>query len=840
MKMMKRTLAILLVLILTCSMSATSVFADDGYTPTNSYVLNYNGVYEGSKWQYFSPYWASWKYDGSSDNEALISFTLYDTANEERFYTYCTDIATGLDADSNFRRINLEDSTYAGAAAGVLRSIVLKGFPNVSVEALGAAAGVEGLTVGEAVSATQAAIWQTAHGSRVEFTDFCYFIDTEWNVNGTEHYTECNAEIVSGYATAKNEALIESHIQAVFNYLTSLAPTAPAGIAVSNNSFVSWSDAPVLEKNEDGTYSVTVKATVDVEMNGGDALTLTAVLGAYSASASLENGENTKTLTIAGVPADQIHNDVILNIDGQQTVSDVFLFDAVGERGTSQSLIGMNDSQLPVHAEVVVQAERIINFYKTSKVATGTDENGNATYKRVPLEGIAFDLYLAGTMEEYESGAIDLDYSYYGQADYTVTTDEDGRASVSLTKNDLPDGVYLVVERSHAAIEKPVDAFYVVVPATNESGTGWVYEINIEPKNEVKGKVEIGKDVIELGNDSSSVNAQEPFTWIISADIPHDLANGKTYVISDTLDNRLDYASNLKVQVESIAAQKDEASTEGEETTESEASIKVLVELKEGTDYYLVVTDNDSLAEDKPSDSFAVSLTAKGMQKIANAVGANNDAYKIRVYFDAKINSNAEMGTEIPNKATLEYRNSVGYDFSVESDKPVVQTGGINLVKVDAATPSTKLEGAVFQVYRNATEAEVADENIDKITLGDMSAPMVLVSFYNNADLSGEPVTSVTSGEDGSFGVYGLAYGTYYLVETQAPAGYNLSSVPIEVTINGTSHQMENIIQVTNNAGATLPETGGIGTTIFYVVGGVLLVGAVVLLITKKRMSAEG
>jgi len=358
--------------------------------------------------------------------------------------------------------------------------------------------------------------------------------------------------------------------------------------------------------------------------------------------------------------------------------------------------------------------------------------------------------------------------------------------------------------------------------------------------------VEIGKDVIELGNDSSSVNAQEPFTWIISADIPHDLANGKTYVISDTLDNRLDYASNLKVQVESIAAQKDEASTEGEETTESEASIKVLVELKEGTDYYLVVTDNDSLAEDKPSDSFAVSLTAKGMQKIANAVGANNDAYKIRVYFDAKINSNAEMGTEIPNKATLEYRNSVGYDFSVESDKPVVQTGGINLVKVDAATPSTKLEGAVFQVYRNATEAEVADENIDKITLGDMSAPMVLVSFYNNADLSGEPVTSVTSGEDGSFGVYGLAYGTYYLMESR-PAQGDPAGQPVRVQISAESHltdtdgrldgtgqKIDNTIEITN-AAYRFPDTGGEGTIGIKAAGIFLIFSAGILLLDNRK-----
>lgn len=100
-------------------------------------------------------------------------------------------------------------------------------------------------------------------------------------------------------------------------------------------------------------------------------------------------------------------------------------------------------------------------------------------------------------------------------------------------------------------------------------------------------------------------------------------------------------------------------------------------------------------------------------------------------------------------------------------------------------------------------------------------------------------MTEVVSDANGSFGVYGLAYGTYYLLETQAPAGYNLSAVPIKVTIHETSHQPEYTIPVTNHAGTILPETGGMGTTIVYIVGGVMVVAAVVLLVTKKRMSKE-
>lgn len=812
MKKGRIVLSWILVLTLILSLAPVAAFAaENEYEATNSYVLNYNGVYDGSKWQYFSPYWASWKYEGSSDYEALISFTLYNTATGEGFPTYCTDIDTGLDNNSYYRRINLEDSTYhVGNAAGVLRSVVLKGFPNTSVEALGAAAGVENLTVGEAVSATQLAVWQVTHGDRVEFTDFCYYIDTEWTPSHTAHYDECNAEIVNGYASEANEALIESHIQAVYAYLVGLAPTAPTGVAVSNASFVKWSDEPVVTENEDGTCNVTVSATVNVEMHGSDALTLTAVMGSYSASASLSNGTNTKTLTITNVPADVAMGDVTLAIDGLQTVSDVFLYDAVGERGSSQSLIGMDDSQLPVHAEITVEAERIVNFYKTTSGGTA-------------LEGIQFDIYYVADRTEYLSGAVDLpdatSYNYSGNPDYTVTTDSTGKGSFSLTKNNMPDGVYLVVEREHPTIVAPVSPFYVILPATSADGTHLEYEVNVHPKNEVRGGPEIEKDVIELENDEASVDAYAPHTWIISAEIPVDLANGKSYVISDTLDNRLDYVGNLKVQVETV-----------------DGSV-VAATLTENVDYVLTVTDNNSLAEGTPSDSFTVALTGTGMVKVASLV-SDPDDYMIRVYFDAQINANAEMGAEIPNQATLDYINSVGVGFEDKSDIPVVYTGAIQVRKVDANDQSVTLVGAEFQVYRPATAEEVADESITKVTLGEMATPMILVEFFDNAELTGEKVTTTVSDENGNVYIYGLAYGTYYLVETKAPAGYNLLEDPAELTISATSHLTEMTVIVENVSGTVLPETGGVGTGMFFHTGILLMLVAAALLILKKRQSA--
>lgn len=813
--MMKRArLAVIWLLVLLPVMTAVMFpvyAAESGYTETNSYALNYNGVYEGSKWQYFSPYWASWIYEGSSDNEALISFTLCNTVTGEGFPTYCTDIDTGLDNNSNYRRLNLEDSTYHdGGAAGVLRSIILKGFPSISAEALGEAAGVTDLTVGEAVAATQLAIWKVTHGNRVEFTDLCYYIDTEWNASATEHYDECNKEILNGYASAENEALIESHIQQVYGYLVTLDPMEPTGVAVSNAAFKSWSAKPSVTDNGDGTCDVTVSATVEVEMTGSDHLTLTAEMGGYYTSATLSSGSNTETLTIANVPSDVARGDVRLAIDGMQTVSDVFLFDAVGDRGTSQSLIGKNSSQLPVHAEITVETERAIHFVKTGG--------------GIPLEGIQFDIYFVATREDYLSGAADLpdpdDYAYSGNPVYTVTTDADGKGSFSLTRNNQPDGVYLVVEREHPAIVAPVAPFYVILPATSLDGTHLEYEVTAYPKNTVRNDIQIEKDVISVGNDEASVDAYVPHTWIIGASIPQDIAEGKAYVISDTLDNRLDFLGNVKVQVE---------------TNDASAVQAVLTE---NVDYIVTVSDHDSVSGEKLPDAFAVALTAAGRVKVANAVGSTGFAsHMIRVFFDAQINSNASMGEEIPNQAELDYTNSFNIQFEVQSDIPRVYTGGIQILKTDAEDHAIQLEGAQFQLYRVATAAEIADETIVKETVEGINGSAIPVAFLNTPDLTGERVYTAASDADGKVYIYGLAYGTYYLVETQAPAGYNLLYRPVELTIHADSHLEEYTLVVENVSGTMLPETGGVGTELFVSTGAVLILTAGLLLVLKKRQT---
>lgn len=105
--------------------------------------------------------------------------------------------------------------------------------------------------------------------------------------------------------------------------------------------------------------------------------------------------------------------------------------------------------------------------------------------------------------------------------------------------------------------------------------------------------------------------------------------------------------------------------------------------------------------------------------------------------------------------------------------------------------------------------------------------------------------TVKTTDDKGAASFDGLKDGTYYLEETEAPDGYNLLKDPAQVVVNGAKATTADLSSLTvignieNSSGTQLPETGGMGTAVFYVLGSVLILTAVVLLVTRKRMSSR-
>ena len=817
-----RILSVLLAVVMLVSMIGTGMItasAEETYQATDAYVLNFSNQsiagYEDydNKRLYGSPYrtdifvtegdtLSHWGWcTGCVLN--MINTTKLAQGGEGAYASigvYCVDAVTDGVTGYDYRRVNLEDATYfSDEVAGRIRAIITASFPHQNdMEALANEVNawieaenngltpVANLNYAEAISATQSVIWTLTNNGRLDETVYAG-IDPNTYPDNQIVFTES-----MDFTKSDNTA---SNIQALALYLNDLAPMAPKTTVMSENAFSNASVDFVQEA--DGTYTATVTVTVTAEVGGKTDLDIVAVAdGAVSEVKKVLNGENTYELTITGLA----HKcDVTVNIDGVQDGADVFLFDPANGREASQTMAGYDESMLPTHAEITVKTDRILNILKT-------DGNG------LPLKNLQFSIYKVAGLIDYLNGRVAIgtvptedDIATYAVVENliaTVTTGDDGSASCNFGTEDA---VYLVIEEKNAVVENPVAPFFVVLPNKKAENP---YIVTAQPKNTViDEEIDIEKDVTEIDNDWSTYDVNEIHTWIIQTSIPAGLATGLKYEITDMLDYRLTYKGNLIVTVHEQAAK---------------AADDALLTLVEGEDYILTVGSDTVTVDEKEYavDTFKVALTAEGMAKVAAVVGAEPE---LRIYFDAVINENAQMGIEIPNQAHLEYTNNVGKDFVDDSDIPEVVTGGIQIIKIDASNAGKKLSGAKFVLYREATAA-------------DTNAVQIIV---NGAAKQVVPITELVTADDGTAAYNGLAFGTYYLVETEAPTGYNKLPDPVVVKVDANSHLEDgSAVIVKNSAEFELPETGGIGTTVFTVSGLLVICAAAILYCINKRKYA--
>ena len=294
----------------------------------------------------------------------------------------------------------------------------------------------------------------------------------------------------------------------------------------------------------------------------------------------------------------------------------------------------------------------------------------------------------------------------------------------------------------------------------------------------------------------------------------------------------------------------------------------------EGEDYTITVTENADGTTDIVID-FINFISHKGETGFVTAT------------YVATLNEDAKIGVEgNPNTFDVEYSNNPA---STDEGEPgdtgitpkstvITYSTGVKILKVDGADNTKVLEGAKFKIEGNKLNIVVttgtkfekqpytpaADDVVDpeiyyQLQDGTYATPVpagytddtyVLVHFKTVTQTSAAVNAEGTTGPDGLTNFDGLNAGTYTLTELQSPDGYNLLDAPITfeitwdetngfavaandqsgVTYNAQTGTFE--ITIENNEGAVLPHTGGIGTTIFTVVGAVLAVGAAVALVS--------
>ena len=285
------------------------------------------------------------------------------------------------------------------------------------------------------------------------------------------------------------------------------------------------------------------------------------------------------------------------------------------------------------------------------------------------------------------------------------------------------------------------------------------------------------------------------------------------------------------------------------------------IEAGEGEDiskYFTV----DLLSDNDLTNGFTFTIT--GNTEGENKWADSGKTGKVIVNYNAVVNKFAVVGgVGNPNEVDLEFSNNPNTNSTGETPKDIVTsfTYQLNVTKVDGNHPETKLKDARFALYRLVDDPDGGEKKeyvlIDadkKVSGWQDDLPTVTL---DEKTVNGNIVTDV----NGEMSVIGLDAGVYYLTECVAPDGYNLLDADVKITITATysddGKTITNLtvavddeeavagnisngeleVTVENFSGAELPSTGGIGTTIFYALGGLLAVGAAVFLVTKKRMS---
>lgn len=478
-----------------------------------------------------------------------------------------------------------------------------------------------------------------------------------------------------------------------------------------------------------------------------------------------------------------------------------------------------------------------------SNIAWGSGVNANSLLTALKTSNNEFDncataAEVADVLLRFDNNSTGLDaIAKVIEANTNGTTSGTCGATVDekTTISGLADGYYFVKETGTIATGSAASKYMIKVVGENVTTTA---------KTDVPS---VGKTVKEGNNwaDEATASIGDTVNFRLVGYVP-DMSNFTSYYyqFTDTLSAGLTLdATSFKAYF--VAGAEGVTMTSVKESGEVGASGSSIV-----TGTYTAATSAGT--------PFSIAYT-----DLKTITGVSSNGF-IVIEYSATLNQNAIIeSTGNPNTVTLEYSNNPNNTDSkgtTPPEKVVVFTFDLPINKVDDSEVPQALKGAKFALFKTESVATTAAANptaTGALTDAIQFVATTTTGTYKVADATQTDGVAVIEGNnDGKFIIEGLDAGIYYLVETEAPAGYNRLTTPITVTITKSATDATGIatgtvtvgtgataasneVTVVNKSGSTLPETGGVGTTLFYVIGGLLMVGAVILLVVKRRMDAD-
>lgn len=309
----------------------------------------------------------------------------------------------------------------------------------------------------------------------------------------------------------------------------------------------------------------------------------------------------------------------------------------------------------------------------------------------------------------------------------------------------------------------------------------------------------------------------------------------KTYAVGDTITYTINYNSAVNYDGAEKVYQyvlHDDMPNSNVVALNS-SSIKVTVTDASGQETVLTQNTNKakgtySFTESNNDFNITIPWSASQTQSGNSANGAADDFYykgisKIKVTYTGVLKSEATPGSgEVASNTNLAKINP-NTQTDDTGEAATVHDGQITIKKVDGSDKNKSLDGATF-VLKN-----------DQGQFLNFSDPQA-VKWTSDQ----KQATEYTTKDGGLVTIKGLAEGTYHLVETKAPAGYNLMTQATTVVLKeGSANSQDTLLStptIENNKGAELPSTGSIGTIILYTIGALLALGAGVVLVARRRL----